>query len=174
MSHEIDRICLHARSCCLLCRSSQLLHGAVSTHTFLACALLCRGDVLVSDVQRNIERMRPTMRLAWFNTDGFKVGLCAVPPRGVRRSVISVSNNCCIADTFERLRGSFVKLYTVRAHTHHYTELLGEEHGGMLDEAAEAITRLASEYTRLDGSDVPPADWASGGDEAVMRAIGLA
>ena len=34
----------------------------------------------VSDVQRNLARLRPQVELAHWNPDGIKTGLCAAPP----------------------------------------------------------------------------------------------
>ncbi len=39
-----------------------------------------RGDIMISDVQRNIERMRRDIHMVYWNEEGFKVGLCTVPP----------------------------------------------------------------------------------------------
>jgi hypothetical protein len=36
--------------------------------------------VTVSDVQRNLARLRPQVELAHWNPDGIKTGLCAAPP----------------------------------------------------------------------------------------------
>ena len=43
---------------------SQLLRADPRHHRFLACGLLLRGDVTVSDVQRNLARLRPQVELA--------------------------------------------------------------------------------------------------------------
>ena len=59
---------------------SQLLRADPRHHRFLACGLLLRGDVTVSDVQRNLARLRPQVELAHWNPDGIKTGLCAAPP----------------------------------------------------------------------------------------------
>lgn len=147
-------------------------------HTYLACGLLARGGVLVSDVQRNIERMRASMRLAWFNPDGFKTGICSQPPLDAARSVLALSNNCGIAATFDRMRRSFVRLYTARAHLHHYSDMMGADATGaggqnFFGVADETLARLVEDYRHMDASDRPPSDWAAGGDAAVMAAIGI-
>lgn len=163
----------------LLRRSNALLTVNTPAHTYLACGLLARGDVLVSDVQRNIERLRSTMQLAWFNPDGFKTGICSEPPLDATRSVLALSNNCGIANTFRRMRGSFARLYTARAHLHHYTDMMGEDGAsgggaGFFGGAEETLSRLIEDYEHMDASHTPPDDWAAGGDQAVLAAIGLA
>ena len=140
--------------------------------THLACALLARGDIMVSDIQRGIERLRAKMRLAWFNADGFKTGLCSMQPLDATRSVLSLSNNCAISGTFRRIHSSFVKLYTARAHLHHYTDLMPDG-SAMFAEAKETLASLISEYERLDSCDVPPEDWSSDADGAVLAALGM-
>ncbi|KAA0164931.1 hypothetical protein FNF28_03665 [Cafeteria roenbergensis] len=159
--------------------SNALLAVDTPAHTYLACGLLARGDVLVSDVQRNIERLRSTMQLAWFNPDGFKTGICSEPPLDATRSVLALSNNCGIANTFRRMRGSFARLYTARAHLHHYTDMMGEDGAsggasGFFGGAEETFSRLIDDYEHMDASHTPPDDWAAGGDQAVLAAIGLA
>ncbi|CAE7949155.1 TUBE1, partial [Symbiodinium sp. KB8] len=162
-----------------LAGSNALLAVDTPAHTYLACGLLARGDVLVSDVQRNIERLRSTMQLAWFNPDGFKTGICSEPPLDATRSVLALSNNCGIANTFRRMRGSFARLYTARAHLHHYTDMMGEDGAsggasGFFGGAEETFSRLIDDYEHMDASHTPPDDWAAGGDQAVLAAIGLA
>ena len=63
-------------------RRNQLIRADPLRSTYLASALLLRGNVTVTDVGRNIERIKRagTMQMAWWNTDGFKVGLCSAPP----------------------------------------------------------------------------------------------
>lgn len=158
-----------------LLRSNALLGADSARHTYLACGLLARGDVLISDVQRNIERMRASMRMAWFNTDGFKTGICSQPPLDATRSVLALSNNCGIAQTFRRMETSFMRLYKVRAHLHHYTDIMGEAEGGvgLLAGAQEALATLIEDYEHMDGSDTPPEDWAGQGDAALLAAIGI-
>jgi tubulin epsilon len=45
---------------------------------------------------------------------GFKLGLCHQPPVGLPYSLLCLSNNCCIADTFTTLLARFDKLYKRR------------------------------------------------------------
>jgi hypothetical protein len=63
----------------LCCSSHQLLKVDPKRSTFLACGLLLRGDVVVSDVQRSIARIKKEIHMVHWNEDGFKVGLCSVP-----------------------------------------------------------------------------------------------
>lgn len=84
-----------------------------------------------------------------WNQEGFKVGLCSVPPIGQRQSLLCLSNNCCIRETFERLRDRFRKLYVRKAHVHHYTEYMEAER---LSEALENVRYLIDEYAKLERS----------------------
>jgi tubulin epsilon len=47
---------------------------------YLACALLLRGKVNISDIRKNIERLRPSLKFVYWNQEGWKTGLCSVPP----------------------------------------------------------------------------------------------
>jgi tubulin epsilon len=79
----------------VLSRSHQLLKVDPRRSTYLACGLLLRGDVVVSDVQRSIARIKKDIKLIHWNQDGFKVGLCSVPPVGQSFSLLGINNNCC-------------------------------------------------------------------------------
>jgi tubulin epsilon len=50
-------------------RESQLLACDPRSHTCLATALMMRGRLSLSDAQRNIARLRPTLKMAHWNTE---------------------------------------------------------------------------------------------------------
>ena len=50
--------------------------------SYLACALMLRGKVNISDVRRNIERLQSSLHFVHWNQQGWKTGLCSVPPIG--------------------------------------------------------------------------------------------
>ncbi len=55
--------------------------------TYLACGLFARGGgIQVSDLQRNVAKIKSQVRMAAWNSDGFKIGLCSVPPVGLKQS----------------------------------------------------------------------------------------
>lgn len=108
-----------------------------------------RGNVEVSDINANIQRLQSEVRMIHWNQEGFKVGVCSVPPVGHKSSLLCLSNNCCIRETFERLHTRFHKLYSRKAHMHHYTEFMDV---GMLDEAQENARYLIGEYAKLEGA----------------------
>jgi hypothetical protein len=56
-------------------RDSQLLAADPTQHTHLAAALMMRGRLSLSDAQRNISRLRPTLRMAHWNTE-VRSGVC--------------------------------------------------------------------------------------------------
>lgn len=67
----------------------------------------------------------PLPRIHW-NREGFKIGLCSTPPvdrPASSPSLLSLSNSCCLADTFAALESRFARLYTRRAMLHHYTQV---------------------------------------------------
>eukprot|EP00036_Acanthoecidae_sp_10tr_P012996 CAMPEP_0206290352 /NCGR_PEP_ID=MMETSP0106_2-20121207/2576_1 /ASSEMBLY_ACC=CAM_ASM_000206 /TAXON_ID=81532 /ORGANISM="Acanthoeca-like sp., Strain 10tr" /LENGTH=440 /DNA_ID=CAMNT_0053720911 /DNA_START=229 /DNA_END=1548 /DNA_ORIENTATION=+ len=80
-----------------------------------------RGDVEISDVRRNIERLRPSLRFVPWNREGWKTGLCATPPLTQARSLLTLSNSTCIGGSFTAIRDRFVKLYRSKAYVHHFT-----------------------------------------------------
>ena len=75
-------------------RKNQLMRVDPRQGVLLACGLLVRGDVLVSDVNRNIERLRPSLHLPRWNQDGFKV--CKVAAHSIQSLFIqSVWHEVC-------------------------------------------------------------------------------
>jgi tubulin epsilon len=124
-------------------------HGA-----FLACALMVRGDVEVSDIRRNIARLRPSLKFVPWNREGWKTGLCATPPLTQDRSLLTLSNSTCIGASFSAINDRFVKLYRSKAYVHHFTS-----EGMELSEFAEAQTScadLVAEYGRLEQQALAP------------------
>ncbi|CAM9181437.1 unnamed protein product [Choristocarpus tenellus] len=136
--------------------SHQLMQANPRMSIFLACGFLMRGNVMVSDINTNIMRMSNELKMVHWNQEGFKIGLCGVPPVGEQQSLLSLSNNCCIRYTFEHLRERFVQLYSRRAMLHHYTQFVEQE---VFDEALLSVDGLIANYTELDredsGSSVP-------------------
>lgn len=109
----------------------------------LAVALLARGDVVSADVAAAAARLRPQLRLPPWNPDGFKVGLCAVPPLRASRAVLCLANSTAIARNFSALRDRFVKLYRAKAMVHHYANYID---GALFDEALADLEALVGDY----------------------------
>ncbi|CAD5115074.1 DgyrCDS4090 [Dimorphilus gyrociliatus] len=98
---------------------------------YLASGLLIRGNVQLSDVRRNIEKLQMKCKFVPWNKDGWKIGLCSVAPVDHRYSLLSLSNNTCIA------------------HIHHYTDH-GEMSINEFDLANESLKSLIEEYDDLN------------------------
>ncbi|XP_072300275.1 tubulin epsilon chain [Eucyclogobius newberryi] len=130
-------------------KEQQLIEAEPRRSLYLACALLLRGDVGVSDLQRNIQRLRPTLPFVWWNLDGWKAGLCSVPPVGHAHSLLALANNTCLKFTFSRLKERFMKLYKKKAHLHHYLHVEGLEQS-TFSEAVSSLSSLIAEYQELD------------------------
>mmetsp|Transcript_11898 Transcript_11898/g.21887 ORF Transcript_11898/g.21887 Transcript_11898/m.21887 type:complete len:239 (+) Transcript_11898:2334-3050(+) len=139
-SRQVDRMFASAFS-----RPNQLLKTDPMSGSFLACALLARGGVNLSDLNRNVERISNQIQMVDWNPDGFKVGHCSVPSLGQSHSLLALSNNSCIRSTFSDMEQRFVALYGSRrkAYTHHYTQYMDETH---FDEVLETLRALQTEY----------------------------
>ncbi|CAL9691755.1 unnamed protein product [Knipowitschia caucasica] len=129
-------------------KEQQLIEAEPRTGLYLACALLLRGDVGVSDLRRNIQRLRPTLPFVRWNQEGWKAALCSVPPVGHAHSLLALTNNTCLQDTFGRLRDRFSKLYRRKAHLHHYLNVEGLEQS-TFSEALSSLNSLIEEYRQL-------------------------
>ena len=130
-----------------LTRDTQLLSCDPRRSTCLAAALLLRGNVALSDVRRNAVRMQSTLRMAWWNTEGFKIGLCGAPPPGLPCSLFTLANSCAVGTTFGTMHDRFSKLRQRSVYLHHYSQYMSV---GDMDEAAHRIATLADEYAQLD------------------------
>ncbi|KAJ3152929.1 Tubulin epsilon chain [Geranomyces variabilis] len=124
-------------------RDTQLVRCEPKAGRYLACALIARGDVEISDLRRNIERMSTHLRFPDWNREAWKIGLCSVPPLGQPRCLLALANNCCIRQNFGNLRGRFLKLYKRKANLHHYTANMDV---GDIAAASENVRDLVEEY----------------------------
>ena len=72
--------------CVCICMKDVYLFILVSAifaiSSYLACALMVRGKVSMSDIRRNIDRLQPSLHFVHWNQHGWKTGLCSVPPIG--------------------------------------------------------------------------------------------
>ncbi|CAH1785919.1 unnamed protein product [Owenia fusiformis] len=139
-------------------KDHQLIKADPKHSLYLACALIVRGNVQVSDIRRNIDRLKPSLKFIGWNNEGWKTGLCNVPPVGQPYSLLTLANNTCIVNTFSNLKDRFTKLYKRKAHMHHYTHIDGMEMSDF-DCASESLLGLIGEYSRLDkqGTAAPDA-----------------
>ena len=63
-------------------REHQLMKVDPRKSTYLACCLLMRGKMSIADMNRNVMRLKPKLRMVHWNSDGFKLGICSKPPVG--------------------------------------------------------------------------------------------
>ncbi|KAM4633966.1 tubulin epsilon chain [Polymixia lowei] len=132
-------------------KDHQLIRADPKHSLYLACALMVRGNVQVSDLRRNIERLRPSLPFVSWNQEGWKTSLCSVPPVGHSHSLLALANNTCLKPTFMDLRGRFTRLYRKKAHLHHYLHVEGMDQS-CFSEALTSLTSLIEEYNQLDAT----------------------
>ena len=99
----------------------QLTKADPKRGTYLACALMLRGNVAISDVRRNITRLQSTLNFVPWNREGWKVGLCGQPPLGQPHALLALSNNTAVGSMFGGVSDRYVKLYRSKAYVHHFT-----------------------------------------------------
>ncbi|CAN9507588.1 unnamed protein product [Ophioblennius macclurei] len=134
----------------------QLIRADPKYSLYLACALMVRGNVQVSDLRRNIERLKPSLSFVPWNQQGWKTGLCGFPPVGHSHSLLALANNTCVKTTFMELRERFCRLYRRKAHVHHYLQVEGMEQS-LFSEAEASLDSLIEEYDRLDATHMADA-----------------
>jgi tubulin epsilon len=111
---------------------------------YLACALIARGDLAVSDVMYNIEKQKKNLNMVRWNHEGFKIGLCDQPPVNMKYGLLNLSNNTAVSNCFEKLVQRFMVLYKRKAHVHHYTEFMND--ASDFDTALNNVKSLIEEY----------------------------
>jgi tubulin epsilon len=128
---------------------NQLLQCDPKSNLYLACALILRGRVQLSDIRRNIERLKPSLNFISWNQEGWKTGLCSVPPFGQPYSLLSLANNTCVKDTFSAIGNRLKLLYKRKAHLHHYTQV---DHMdiGLFEDSINSLQDLVQEYRDLE------------------------
>uniref|UniRef100_A0A1I8FPI7 Tubulin domain-containing protein n=1 Tax=Macrostomum lignano TaxID=282301 RepID=A0A1I8FPI7_9PLAT len=72
-------------------------------HLYLACALLLRGRIDLSDVRRCVDRLGNRLAFADWNPDCWKIGHCAVPRLGSSSRCLSLANNTAIGASLHLL-----------------------------------------------------------------------
>eukprot|EP01116_Phalansterium_solitarium_P011350 TRINITY_DN2699_c0_g1_i1.p1 TRINITY_DN2699_c0_g1~~TRINITY_DN2699_c0_g1_i1.p1 ORF type:complete len:466 (-),score=188.35 TRINITY_DN2699_c0_g1_i1:352-1749(-) len=133
--------------------SYQLIRADPKRDIYLACMLMVRGaGVEMSDIRRNIERMRPNLNFIHWNQEGWKVGHCLTPAIGQRDSLLCLSNNCCIKDTFQDVVNRFKKLYTRKAHLHHYLNYMDKD---VFEDSLDTVRSLIDAYSALQHRQAP-------------------
>ncbi|XP_066469628.1 tubulin epsilon chain isoform X3 [Tiliqua scincoides] len=137
-------------------KDHQLIRADPKHSLYLACALLVRGNVQVSDLRRNIERLKPSLHFVSWNQEGWKTGLCSVPPVGHSHALLALANNTCVKRTFTELRERFMRLYKKKAHLHHYLHVDGMEQT-CFSEALSSLSDLIEDYKQLEAANCGPA-----------------
>ncbi|XP_011826039.1 PREDICTED: tubulin epsilon chain [Mandrillus leucophaeus] len=136
-------------------KDHQLLRADPKHSLYLACALMVRGNVQISDVRRNIERLKPSLQFVSWNQEGWKTSLCSIPPVGHSHSLLALANNTCVKPTFMELKERFMRLYKKKAHLHHYLQVEGMEES-CFTEAVSSLSALIQEYNQLDATKNMP------------------
>ena len=129
-------------------KENQLLRVNPRQELYLACATIVRGKVEISDLRRNIDRLRSSLNFIYWNQEGWKTGLCSVPPVGHQYSMLTLANNTCIRQPFMDVKERFLKLYKRKAHMHHYTNVNGFDQE-LFNESLQSLDWLISEYDGL-------------------------
>jgi len=138
----------------VLSHGNQLMNVDPRGSTYMAMAFLVRGSTSISDVHHNIAKIRKQLKMLPYNEDAFKIGLCTVPPRGLPYSVLGLANSCAAQHMFSQTLRDFNRLYSRKAHVHHYTQYMEQS---MFDDAFETVNSLMREYIHLEMMHDTPA-----------------
>ena len=145
-----------------LCAQMDPLSG-----TYLSCALLCRGDVTLGAVQRQVDLL--SAQMSFVTMDGsstrgesgggngrgsWKVGLCTVAPQSASTTVLALSNNTAVAPRLQALHDRCLSLFARRAHWHHYLDCGLEEQ--QMNDSLLHLRDTVSAYNAVARPGRPP------------------
>ena len=89
------------------------------------------------------------IKLVQWNLDGVKSGLTDAPCAYAARAVTVLNNTTGVAAPLRRVRDDFRKLYHMKAHLHHYTDILSGDAivgAGAMDTALESLSCTIDAY----------------------------
>ena len=112
--------------------------------TYLACALIARGNLTVSDLMVNIEKKKNKLKMVTWNHEGFKIGLCDQPPVSMKYGLLCLSNHTSVASCFKMLADRFRILYKHKAYIQHYYQFMPDKSD--IDKAIANVEDLIYEY----------------------------
>lgn len=123
--------------------------------TYLANALLVRGDVTLNSVRQSIDKITTKISFPPWSRDGWKIGLCSNPPLYSKHSVLCLTNTSAMSQMFHNQVARFEQLYRGNAFLHHYTQNGAERSD--LEEAADLLTFVENEYDEMRvEQELPP------------------
>ncbi|XP_054722050.1 tubulin epsilon chain-like [Uloborus diversus] len=123
----------------------QLFPSPLEDGIVFASTLICRGDILMSDVQSTIDRLKADLKFPSWNDDAWKIGLCKIPHFTCPQSVLLLANTSSISKYFTTLRDRFSKMFQKKAHLHHFLEVQNMERDIFTSSLAN-LTSLIEEY----------------------------
>lgn len=134
----------------LFSKDHQLMAADPQHSLYLACALLVRGkNVQLSDMRKNITKLSSNLCFANWNQEGWKTGLCSIPPVGQQYSLLALANNTCIRHSFLDIKNQFCKLYNRKAHLHHYEKVDGFD-CSLFDESLLSLNEVVKNYDHVE------------------------
>jgi tubulin epsilon len=136
-------------------RKATLCDVDAHSKTYLANALLVRGNLDLSVIRSTVNRLTTKMRFPIWNKDGWKIGMCGCAPLYAKRSVLCLTNTSAISGVFRGIVDRYRKLYRARAYVKHYADF-GVDLAQM-EQAREDVEFLIDEYEGVGiGEVIPP------------------
>jgi tubulin epsilon len=132
-------------------RKATLCDVDAHSRTYLANALLVRGDLDLSVIRSTVNRLTTKMRFPIWNKDGWKIGMCGTAPLYAKRSVLCLTNTSAIGEVFQGMVDRFQKLYRVRAYVKHYADFGVDLE--QMQQAREDVEFLIDEYEGVGSAD---------------------
>lgn len=119
----------------------------------MAMAFLCRGQMTVEDIRRNISkivsfsRTSPNLSFPSWNPSPFKTALCSHAPLQSPISILKLSNETKIRHSLKDIHGRWQKLYKRKAFLWNYEKYLERDVWGDVEERVQSVIR---EYGQIE------------------------
>lgn len=115
--------------------------------TILSSALLIRGNIALSTVRSNIDKLAKHINFLPWNKDGWKIGICNNPPLYSDISINCLTNTSSICKIFDVMIERFDRLFKSKAYLQHYTEHMSLEE---MKAVKETILFMKDEYQEME------------------------
>ena len=132
---------------------SRFLQFSPQKGKYMACIMMFRGDINISDVAEAVRRVKATdLEFVDWCPTGFKVTINHMPPAVLPQSLMTpsksnvtmIANTTAIADVWEAIAKKTKSLYNKRAFVHWYVSEGMEE--GEINDSLENIATLIQDY----------------------------
>lgn len=90
---------------------------------YLSANAMFRGRLSAAEIDTHMSHVKKENKeyfVDWIE-DSFKIGMCNIPPKGLKLSATLIGNTTSIQEPIRRIQEQYTKLMDKKAFLHHYT-----------------------------------------------------